>query len=197
MLHFWVMKKIKKFKLGPIQRKILLLLFGGLAIYFSAYLPNRSFKIARGIIWEWKRINRRQLYRSLKQLHKSKLIIAQKDSEGKFSAILSDIGRWHALQCKIHNMKIKQVKWDKQWRIVTFDFPEKKRLLRDAFRRYLKKMGFYELQKSVFIQPYPCHNEIESLIEFHDAKLYVRQIVANSIDNEVYLKQIFNLKYDV
>lgn len=42
-------------------------------------------------------------------------------------------------------------KWDGKWRIVVFDIPESKRLIRNLFRRNLKKWGFKHLQKSVWI----------------------------------------------
>ncbi|MBI2596575.1 winged helix DNA-binding protein [Candidatus Daviesbacteria bacterium] len=41
--------------------------------------------------------------------------------------------------------------WDGKWRIVIFDIPEQKRLIRDLFRRNLKKWGFKHFQKSVWI----------------------------------------------
>lgn len=42
-------------------------------------------------------------------------------------------------------------RWDGKWRIVVFDIPEQKRLVRNLFRRNLKKWGFKSLQKSVWI----------------------------------------------
>lgn len=41
--------------------------------------------------------------------------------------------------------------WDGKWRIVIFDIPEQKRVIRNLFRRNLKKWGFKHLQKSVWI----------------------------------------------
>src|SRR3989344_3005352 len=59
-------------------------------------------------------------------------------------------------------------KWDKKWRIVLFDIPEPKKKTRDALRRKLKKLGFLEFQKSVFIFPFPCRDEINFIINFFD-----------------------------
>lgn len=44
-----------------------------------------------------------------------------------------------------------ETKWDGKWIVVVFDIPEQKRLIRNIFRRFLKKLGFKQLQKSVFI----------------------------------------------
>jgi DNA-binding transcriptional regulator PaaX len=54
-------------------------------------------------------------------------------------------------------------------------------------------LRFYQLQKSVFVLPYECRDEIEFLIEFYDIRSYVRQIVAEKIDNELHLKEIFKI----
>src|SRR3990167_2211250 len=65
-------------------------------------------------------------------------------------------------------------KWDKKWRVVIFDIPEKSRMARDALRRKLKELEFRELQKSVFVHPYECKKEIDFIIEFFNLRHYVR-----------------------
>jgi len=63
-------------------------------------------------------------------------------------------------------MEIKKTsQWDRKWRIVFFDIPEKHRRARDALREKLKEIGFREFQQSVFIQPYPCTDEINFLVD--------------------------------
>ena len=57
------------------------------------------------------------------------------------------MGKIYSDYLKIDKPKI----WDKKWRIVVFDIPEKQRGARDSLRTYLKKLDFYELQKSIFI----------------------------------------------
>jgi len=54
-------------------------------------------------------------------------------------------------------------------------------------------MGFYQLQKSVFIYPFECSNEINFVIEFFNLRPFVRQILAERIDNELHLKKIYTL----
>jgi len=90
-------------------------------------------------------------------------------------------------------MKIERKKWDGKWRIVVFDIPEKKKGVRNALRRKLKELGFYELQKSVFVFPYECGNEIEFIVEFFELRPYVRTGVLEKIDNTTHLKRIFKL----
>lgn len=54
-------------------------------------------------------------------------------------------------------------KWDGKWRIVVFDIPEEKKLIRNMFRRNLKKWEFKLLQKSVWISK---KHVTEKLIEY-------------------------------
>src|SRR3989344_950176 len=39
-------------------------------------------------------------------------------------------------------------KWDKKWRVIVFDIPEKKRRVRDQIRNLFKNAGLYLLQES-------------------------------------------------
>lgn len=60
----------------------------------------------------------------------------------------------------------KDFKWDGKWRIVMFDIPEQKRLVRDLFRRNLKKWGFLPIQKSVWVSK---KNFFDKLTEYTKA----------------------------
>ena len=90
-------------------------------------------------------------------------------------------------------MKIKGENWDGKWRLVVFDVPEKLKKGRNALREKLKKIGFYELQKSVFVFPYKCKDEVDFIVEFFNLRKYVRFGVLESIDNELDLKKVFDL----
>lgn len=50
--------------------------------------------------------------------------------------------------------------WDRKWRIVIFDIPEKKKRLRESLRRKLIDLGFGRWQKSVYIIPHDIRDEI-------------------------------------
>lgn len=54
--------------------------------------------------------------------------------------------------------------WDGKWRIVIFDVPEQKRLIRNMFRRNLKKWGFKSLQKSVWISKRNIYDRLVNCI---------------------------------
>ena len=178
---------------GIIQRKILLLLLGGLTLGLSRS-PSRYFRIIGAVGQEWRALNRAALWRSIRDLYRSKMVRVEQNSDGSLTLVLTGKGRKRALVYDIDKMKVKKpAVWDRKWRVVTFDIPEKKKSLRDSLRLRLRQIGFLEFQKSIFICPYPCDDEVDFLIEFHDARHYVRKILAEDLDNELHMRTRFNL----
>lgn len=180
-------------KLGPVQQKMLILFLGGIALSCSGS-PTQYYSTLRKMRREWQRIDQRSFNRSLRSLHKQKLLKETKLKDGSISLTLTENGRLRAsfIQLFGNTIKIKQQKiWDGLWRIVIFDVPEKKRVFRDILRDHLKTIGFKELQHSVFIFPYPCEKEMQSLVNLYDASLYVKIITAKTINNEKEMRQLF------
>lgn len=181
---------------GTATRKALLLLLGGVALGLSGN-PIRYARVLKVIRKEWQAIEREKLYRAIRRLYDSRLIRYHEHPNGSVEIVLTDSGKERALRYKLEDMKVpKSERWDGMWRIVSFDVPEKhdKRThLRDALRRQLKRIGFLEFQKSAFIIPYECRNEIDFVVELFSARPYVRFIVATHIDNELHLKKKFRL----
>ena len=178
---------------NAVKQKIVLLLMAGIALSFSRS-SLQHHRIYKKIGQEWQRINRDKLKNEIRNLYKSKLIKEKKNPDGSFTFVLSDKGRIKALTYHFEEMKIKAMDWDKKWRMVFFDVPEKYRWGRDALRRKLKELGFYELQKSVFVFPYECEDEIDFIIEYYGIRKYVRFAVIENIDNDMHLKDRFSLK---
>ena len=176
----------------PTRDKILLLLLSGVALGF-AYSPNRYRKILRITGKEWKRINEEELRRGIRNCYRSKLIKEKDNPDGTTTIELTEKGKMRVLTYDFNKMEIKQKEWDRKWRAVIFDIPEKLRWGRDSLRKKLKNLGFCEFQKSVFVHPYDCRDEIEYLIEFYDIRKFARFLIAESVDNELHLKQHFNL----
>lgn len=174
-------------------QKILLLLAGGVVLGLSAS-SGRYGKIRKALPKELANINRKQITRAIGRLYESKLISYDEKEDGSVELVLNDKGRARALCYKIDEMRINKPKqWDQKWRVVLFDIPEEQKRLRDTLRIKLKQLGLLEFQKSVFVHPYECKNEIDFVIELYDARRYVRFIEALNIDNGLHLKKKFNL----
>ena len=179
--------------MGTIQKKVVLLLLGGVTLGLSRS-PRRYFRVIGQMRREWRAINQHALHVAIKKLYTSRLIAEQVHEDGSVALILSEEGKQRALRFKLEEMKIKKPKaWDGKWRVIIFDVPERNRKARDALRDHLRQMDFHELQKSVFVHPYPCGDEIDFITELFEMRPYVRQITAEAIDNELHLKKLFRL----
>lgn len=179
---------------GSTTQKVLLLLLGGAALAFS-HSPTRARRVLHAVAYEWKNINRRELGRAIRRLYESKLISYKEEKDGAISIVLNREGKKVALRYKLDELSIvKPHHWDRRWRVILFDVPETEKALRDSLRSRLRQLGTIEFQKSVFVHPYDCRNEIDFIIEVYDARRYVRFIEAVHIDNEFHLKRKFHLR---
>lgn len=178
--------------MNPIKQKILLLLGAGLTLGLTQS-PIRQYKIIKAVGKEWQRINKENLKKEIRNLYRSKLIEIKENSDGSLTYVLTNKGKFKTLTYQFEEMKIQKNQWDGKWRMVIFDIPEKLKSGRNALREKLKHLGFYELQKSVFVFPYECQNEVDFVIEFFDLRKYTRYGVLDFIDNNLHLKQVFHL----
>ena len=134
------------------------------------------------------------MHRAIRSLYESHLVEEKENRDGTTTLILNENGKRKALRFNIDKLEIsKPNKWDGKWRIVMFDIPEKLKRLRESLRMHFREIGLVELQKSVLVFPYPCIKEIEFILEFYNARRYVRFILAERVDNEIHLKKKFNL----
>lgn len=180
-------------RIGTTQKKVLVLLLGGLALGLTRS-PRQYFRIVREMKKEWRNINRRSLENSIRLLYASQLVETKSGPNNTLTLVLSREGERRALSYDLEHIRIDRPKqWDKKWRIVIFDIPERKKIVRESVRMHLRQMGFIELQHSVWVLPFDCQKEIEYVSEFYFARKFIRFIVAESIDNELHLKQRFNL----
>jgi len=178
--------------LSPLSQKIILLLLAGSALSFS-YSPHHPWKILKSANKEWKRISKEELQNEIRKLYQSKTISKKENEDGSISILLTDRGKTKALKYHFNRMKINRKNWDGKWRIIIFDIPEKIKKSRDALRWKIKELGFFELQKSVFVFPYKCEDEINFVIEYYNLRKYVRFGILDSIDNGIHLKKVFDV----
>ena len=157
--------------------------------------PDYQWKVIKKTSKEWEKINKERLKEIIKEFYQEKLVEYKEKPDGSIEIVLTEKGKLKALEGKIDELEVKIPKtWDKLWRVVIFDIPEKKKKARDALRRKLKELGFLEFQKSVFIFPYECKDEIEFVVEVFGIRRYVRYLIDKEITNEEELLLKFKLK---
>ena len=140
-----------------------------------------------------KKYSQKQLQQSLAKLEKSKLISIT-DNVGKTIVRLTKLGKEKVLKFKFDDLRIqKQKHWDRKWRLVIFDVPKNLHINRTVFTKKLKEIGFKQFQKSVWVTPYPCEDEIDFLKEIYLIRPYVRIVTATAIDIQTDLIDQFAL----
>ena len=142
----------------------------------------------------WKKYPKKKTYNAFYLLRKQGCInFTMKNHQIYIS--LTEKGKKKTGMLQIDSLKINRPKiWDKKWRLIIFDIAELKKIYREAFRGKLKELGFYPLQKSVWIFPFDCRPEIDLLKDFFGlSDKEVKLIVTEKIDDDNKLKEIFKL----
>ncbi|MFH1462557.1 MAG: hypothetical protein ABIG08_02625 [bacterium] len=172
-------------------------IFKWLAIVGAVYIAASSPYFIHNLIKNFKngrKYQKKKVYDTFYKLYKQGCITMTKKNHQIYIS-LTKKGKERAGRFQIDSLKInKPKKWDEKWRLAIFDISQLQNLKRNAFRGKLKELGFRPLQKSVWICPYKCEDEIGLLREFFGLdKREVCLITAETIENEKFLRKIFNL----
>jgi len=182
-------------------RQIVLSSIGLGILLGGTFLVTPNFPIVFGAILSLikelsnKKIPEKKIKRVLKNLEKKELIqIIEKDDEAH---VYLKSG-WTPLILKyslkpLLALKRRKKKWDGKWFIIVFDVPEGQRNKRDYLRMFLREIGFYQYQQSVYIFPYQCKKEIELIKKIVEGAKYISYITADEIENEEQVKRYFGL----
>lgn len=84
-------------------------------------------------------------------------------------------------------------RWDGVWRLVIFDVNERNKYQRDLLRLKLRELGFGTLQRSVYIYPHPCRNEIAKISGYLNITDRVMYVETQHIDNDESLRNHFRV----
>jgi DNA-binding transcriptional regulator PaaX len=136
-----------------------------------------------------------RLWVLLRRLEKQKEVTWETLPDGSVAVKLTEKGKAKHLKYKLDEMEenFSKRSWDGKWRIIVFDVPEIKRVNRDAFRRFIKHLKFYQLQKSVYLTPYPCEDEVKYLRYYFDLGDNVQMLVTNDLENDAAYRLYFGL----
>ena len=179
---------IRTRKLGQNQREILRELSYGDLLY-GFLLSSRSTRAMIRLAHE----RATERYRRKRAIeHLSELGFIQ--SRGKRLSI-TDAGR-NALGDSVEKNRslLREKRWDGKWRIAAFDIPEKYAPLRNSVRTLLKRAGFVQLQKSIWIFPHDCKQLVEVIQKKSDLSKHILYGILEHIEDETRLKKLFHLK---
>lgn len=81
---------------------------------------------------------------------------------------------------------------DGKYRFLSFDIPEQKRAYRDGFRRSIKRLGFKQVQKSLWVCNKNVGDLIEILLKEYHVNEYVTYIISERSDIDKHVKKMFD-----
>lgn len=137
----------------------------------------------------------RVLTRTLSYL-RGKEFISIEEKDGKVVMVLSEKGKRKVKEYDFDEMILPHKRrWNGQWHIIIFDIAHKKKGAREALREKFRELGMMMLQKSVWVWPYECRDEIRLIQEMFGliSGKEVNYMVADYIEEERRLRKHFNL----
>jgi len=176
-----------------------LLITGGIAVastspFFMSRLLPKIIKYAKYRMKQ-KAYEKKRFYNAFYKLRKQGYVKMEYRGKQLYISLTKEGRKW-AGKYQIDDLKIKKPrKWDKKWRLLIFDIKDKQKVKREALRGKLKELGFYQLQKSVWICPYEFHKEadiLRSFFGFNQEEMNI--ITASNIENDRKAKIFFNIK---
>ena len=157
---------------------------------FSGRSSKRMFEVAQ------KRAQER--YRNKQTVSKLKALgyVTEKKVSGQPSFFITQKGKQalHDVYTQIHKQRELRTHWDGLWRVVSYDFPEQARSLRNSLRYILEKAQFLQIQKSVWLSPFDSR-DLEAVIARHPiAQKHIVCMVVHNITHENRYKRHFQLR---
>ena len=187
----------------PTTKEILYLLGMGMLLAASIVMPGVGYiakevmSLKQGADWkkakkEWARFNPHALKRNVKRLREQKIVEIVRIGDQEVVK-LTDKGRTKYLKFKLEQLSLGGKSWDGKWRIVIYDINKFKKNQQSAFRNIIKRINMLQIQKSVYLTPFPCQEEIEYLREYFGISDEVILIRADRIENEAAYRRYFGL----
>lgn len=179
----------------PTTKQILILLgIAGVitASIFIPGLPRALTPFLKNQYKKWGHFNKRILKAQLKRLQKTG-IIEQIHENGEVSFRLTDKGKTKLFKYQLESFSLDKNSWDGKWRLVAYDIPIGKKNQAEAFRTLIKRMQFCQLQKSLWLTPYKCDDEIEFLKNLYGLQNHVFVLTITGLEGESAYKSYFGL----
>ncbi|MBU3999754.1 hypothetical protein KKG29_01060 [Patescibacteria group bacterium] len=172
-----------------------ILVGGAVAIAMTSpyFLTNILFK--KSFRRSYKNLKEKKKFYNTFYYLKRRGLIEIENINNQIYISLTKEGKQCAGKYQIDELSIeKPSKWDKKWRVIVFDIPEKYRIKREAFRGKLKELGFAKLQESVWAHPYECDEEIDLLREFFGlSDKNLQLLLVENISNDYELRSKFKV----
>ncbi|OGG78110.1 CRISPR-associated endonuclease Cas2 [Candidatus Kaiserbacteria bacterium RIFCSPLOWO2_01_FULL_52_12b] len=179
-------------RLKSFQQAMLMAVVLGSVIVVAATIPNaaRLLKYFPGHK-KGARFNY-QAKTALGRLAAKGLVSFAEEDEKRYARITEKGERM--LQMETERTTIaKKRKWDRRWRVVIFDIPERRKSVRAGLRRFMNEYGFVRLQDSVWIYPYDCEDLIALAKVNFRVGADVLYMIVERLERDKHLREHFEL----
>lgn len=105
--------------------------------------------------------------------------------------ILSTKGK---LEIKTHLAFKKYGPWDKKWRVVIFDLPERERKYRLLLVEKLTEIGFAPLSRGAYISPFSLLSVAQKMANYWGINQHLSLLTVEKINNDKNITECWNLK---
>ena len=123
----------------------------------------------------------------------AKGLITFEERGGRRYARITERGK-QILELEIQKVAhAKKGRWDRRWRVVIFDIPERRRSVRVRLRRFMEEYGFIHLQDSVWIYPYDCEDLIALAKANFRVGADVLYMIVERLERDAHLREHFSL----
>ena len=78
--------------------------------------------------------------------------------------------------------------WNGKWHIVLFDIPTNRSVSRNALRAKLQEMEFFPFQKSAWVYPFPCEEEVYFIADVFNVSGYLEVFTIENFNDTRALK---------
>ena len=154
-------------------------------VAIAATNPQFGPRLVKELISKHTKKKDRHAYHSLRYLQSRGYVEVLETQDNLLKVKITQKGKEVIKQINIENLQLKKASsWDQRWRVVTFDVPNYKSNNRRAFTEKLKNIGFRMMQKSLWVYPYQCREEIMILRKFYDIEKYVTYLETAMVDDE-------------
>ena len=179
---------------GDIVKTILRVIQTAGLITVALVAPNAIQLFGRAERKRKRPISRWEINRALGGLKRRGYIQYQHTRQGEQIVRLTATGIQQVAKLHLADIQIPVPKhWDGKWRLVLFDIPHAERNARTAVRRKLQELGFYQVQKSVYVHPFECYSSIKSVQDFYHVQPYLYYAVVDRLEGDKRYRYHFNL----
>jgi len=179
-------------RLGAFQTAALAVVAIGVVVFIASTAPNAAQLLRffpgykKGARFNF------QVKSALSRLVAKGLVVFV-EKGGKRYARITEKGK-HMLDLETARMQVvKKKRWDRRWRLVIFDIPERHRSVRIRLRKFMASCGFERLQDSVWAYPYDC----EDLIALVKAEFRIGAdalyLIVEQMEHDKHLREHFRL----